>query len=81
MCDDGNSIMGDDIEMFDKIALTIVIIGALNWAFIGVFGIDLVALLFGGQLSLMSRIVYTIVGIAGLWSISLLFKRMIPRSE
>ncbi|MBR5506276.1 MAG: DUF378 domain-containing protein, partial [Clostridia bacterium] len=34
--------MGDDIEMFDKIALTIVIIGALNWAFIGVFGIDLV---------------------------------------
>ena len=58
LCVDGNSIMGDDIKMFDKIALTIVIIGALNWAFIGVFGIDLVALLFGGQLSLMSRIVY-----------------------
>ena len=43
--------------MIDKIALAVVIIGAINWAFIGVFGIDLVALLFGGQLSLMSRIV------------------------
>ncbi|MDY3303483.1 MAG: DUF378 domain-containing protein, partial [Clostridia bacterium] len=51
--------------MFDKTALFIVIIGALNWAFIGLFGIDLVALAFGGQLSIMSRIVYTIVGLAG----------------
>ncbi len=67
--------------MIDKIALAIVIIGAINWAFIGVFGIDLVALLFGGQLSLMSRIVYTIVGLAGLWSISLLFKRLVPRAD
>lgn len=67
--------------MIDKIALAIVIIGAINWAFIGVFGIDLVALLFGGQLSLMSRIVYTIVGLAGIWSISILFKRLVPRAE
>ncbi len=67
--------------MIDKIALAVVIIGAINWAFIGVFGIDLVALLFGGQLSLMSRIVYTIVGLAGLWSISILFKRLVPRAE
>jgi len=67
--------------MFDKIALVLVIVGALNWAFIGVFGIDLVALLFGGQMALLSRIVYTIVGLAGLWSISILFKRLVPRSE
>ncbi len=69
------------IIMIDKIALIIVIIGAVNWAFIGLFGIDLVALAFGGQLSLISRIVYTIVGLAGLWSISLLFKRFVPNAE
>jgi len=67
--------------MIDKIALVIVIIGAINWAFIGLFGIDLVALAFGGQLSLISRIVYTIVGLAGLWSISILFKRLVPNAE
>ena len=67
--------------MIDKIALIIVIIGAINWAFIGLFGIDLVALAFGGQLSLVSRIVYTIVGLAGLWSISILFKRLVPNVE
>lgn len=69
------------IKMIDKIALVIVIIGAINWAFIGLFGIDLVALAFGGQLSLISRIVYTIVGLAGLWSISILFKRLVPNAE
>lgn len=67
--------------MVDKFALVLVIIGAINWAFIGVFGIDLVALMFGGQLSLISRIVYTLVGLAGLWSISILFKRLVPKSE
>ena len=67
--------------MIDKFALVLVIVGAINWAFIGVFGIDLVALMFGGQLSLISRIVYTLVGLAGLWSISILFKRLVPKSE
>ena len=67
--------------MTDKIALVIVIIGAINWAFIGLFGIDLVALAFGGQLSLISRIVYTIVGLAGLWSISILFKNLVPKTH
>ena len=67
--------------MIDKIALAVVIIGAINWAFIGVFGIDLVALVFGGQLSLLSRLVYTVVGLAGVWSISILFKRVVPRAE
>lgn len=67
--------------MFDKTALVIVIIGALNWAFIGLFGIDLVALVFGGQMSILSRIVYTIVGLAGVWSISLLFKRFVTSTD
>lgn len=71
---------GDD-NMFDKTALIIVIIGAINWAFIGLFGIDLVASLFGGQLSVASRIIYTIVGIAGLWSITILFKRLVPKND
>jgi len=56
------------------IALILVIIGAVNWGSIGLFGIDIVASLFGGQLSVISRIIYTLVGIAGLWSISFFFK-------
>ena len=56
------------------IALILVIIGAINWGSIGLFGIDLVGTLFGGQLSLMSRIIFTVVGLAGLWSISFFFR-------
>lgn len=48
--------------MLDNTALVIVIIGALNWASIGLFGVDLVASLFGGQTAIMSRIIYTLVG-------------------
>ena len=59
--------------LWDKIALTLTIVGALNWGSIGLFGFDLVAFLLGGQVSLLSRIVYTLVGAAGLWCISLLF--------
>ena len=51
----------------------LVIVGAINWALIGIFQFDLVAYLFGGQSAMLSRIVYTLVGAAGLWSISLLF--------
>lgn len=64
--------------MLDNTALVIVIIGALNWLCIGIFGFDFVASLFGGQSALISRIVYTIVGIAGIWSITLLFKDKTP---
>ena len=60
--------------MWDKIALILVIIGALNWGLIGFFGFDLVAFIFGGQLMVGSRIVYALVGLAGLWCISLLFR-------
>ena len=59
--------------MMDKVALVLVIIGAINWALIGIFQFDLVAYLFGGQAAVMSRILYTIVGAAGLWCISMLF--------
>lgn len=54
--------------------MTLVIIGALNWGLIGLFQFDLVAWLFGGQGAIISRIVYTLVALAGVWCISLLFK-------
>ena len=60
--------------MVNTIALVLVIIGAINWALIGIFQFDLVAYLFGGQAAVVSRIVYTLVGAAGLWCISLLFR-------
>ena len=58
----------------DILALILVIIGALNWGSIGLFGFDLVGALFGGQLSIISRIIFTVVAIAGLWSITFFFK-------
>ncbi|EEG31115.1 hypothetical protein CLOSTMETH_01215 [[Clostridium] methylpentosum DSM 5476] len=61
--------------MLDKIALALVIIGALVWGGVGLFGFDLVAWLFGGQGAIVSRIIYTIVGLAGLWCISLFFRK------
>lgn len=61
--------------MIDKIALALVIIGALVWGGIGIFGFDIVAWLFGGQGAIVSRIVYTIVALAGLWCISLFFRK------
>ena len=60
--------------LIDKIALTLAIIGALNWGGIGLFGFDTVAFLFGGQMALLSRIIYALVGLAGLWCITLLFR-------
>ena len=62
----------------DNISLVLVIIGALNWGSIGLFGFDFVGAIFGGQMSVMSRIIFTLVGIAGLWSITLLFKEKLP---
>lgn len=59
----------------DILALILSIIGCLNWGLVGIFQFDLVAWLFGGQGAVVSRIIYTIVGLAGLWCISLLFRR------
>ena len=60
--------------MMDKGSLLLVIIGAINWALIGVFQFDLVAWIFGGQAAVLSRVVYTLVGAAGISCISLLFR-------
>ncbi|MBO5210293.1 MAG: DUF378 domain-containing protein [Clostridia bacterium] len=61
--------------MFDKICLILVIIGALNWGLVGLFSFDLVAWAFGGSTAIISRIIYTIIALAGVWCISLLFRR------
>lgn len=64
----------------DTIALILSVIGCANWGLIGIFQFDLVAWLFGGMDSVVSRIIYTVIGLAGLWCISLLFRRR-PRVE
>ena len=60
--------------MLDRISLILVVIGAINWGAIGLFQFDLVAWIFGGQDAIISRIVYTLVALAGIWCISLLFR-------
>ena len=60
--------------LIDSIALVLTIIGAINWLLVGVFQFDIVAWLFGGQGAMLSRIVYTLVALAGIWCISLLFR-------
>lgn len=59
----------------DTTALILVIIGALNWLLVGLFRFDLVAAIFGGQTSLISRVVYTLVGLAGIYSIKFIVDR------
>lgn len=59
----------------DTIALILSIIGSINWGLVGIFKFDLVAWIFGGQAALISRVIYTLVGLAGLWCISMLFRR------
>lgn len=61
------------LKLLDKIALVLIIIGAINWGLIGFFKFDLVAAIFG-QLSVLSRIIYALVGLSGLWGIKLLFE-------
>ena len=58
----------------DSLALILSIVGCLNWGLVGIFQFDLVAYICGGQAAVISRVIYTIVGIAGLWCISLLFR-------
>ena len=60
--------------MLDRTSLVITIIGAINWLLVGLFQFDLVAYICGGQAAVVSRVIYTIVGIAGLWCVSLLFR-------
>ena len=58
--------------IMDRIALVLAIIGGLNWGSIGLFRFDFVAWLFGGQTATVSRVIYTLVGLAAIWGISLL---------
>ena len=60
--------------MLDRISLILVVIGAINWGAIGLFQFDLVAWIFGGQDAIISRIVYIVIALAGIWCITLLFR-------
>ena len=60
--------------MLDRLSLILTIVGALNWGSIGLFRFDIVAWIFGGQEALLSRIIYTVVALAGVWCITLLFR-------
>ena len=60
--------------MFDKICLILSIIGSLNWGLVGLFKFDLVAWIFGESDAIISRIIYTVIALAGIWCISLLFR-------
>jgi len=60
--------------MLDKIALSLLIIGCLNWGLVGIFEFDLVSWLFGGTDAILSRAVYILVAISALWCITLLFR-------
>lgn len=61
--------------IMDRIALVLAIIGGLNWGCVGLFRFDIVAYLFGGPTSTLSRVIYTLVGLAAIWCISLLFRQ------
>ena len=60
--------------MLDKLCLILSIIGCLNWGLVGLFQFDLVAWIFGGSAAILSRIIYVVIALAGIWCISLLFR-------
>lgn len=62
------------MKILDRVALVLGIIGALNWGIVGLFRFDCVAFLFGGQTGAISRMIYALVGLAGLWCITMLFR-------
>ena len=67
--------------MMEKIALTLLIIGGLNWGSVGLFQFDLVAFACGGSASMISRVIYTLVGLSAIWCVSLLFRDRDPVEE
>ena len=62
------------MNWIDRIDLLLVVIGGINWGSVGLFQYDLVGALFGGMSGMISRIIFTLVGIAALWCISLFFR-------
>jgi uncharacterized membrane protein YuzA (DUF378 family) len=61
------------MQTLQKVALVLTIVGALNWGLVGLFEFDLVASLFGGADQVVSRVIYTVIGLAGIINIGLLF--------
>ena len=61
-------------SIIDKICLLLIVVGAVNWGLVGIFQFDLVAWLFGGTAAIISRILYTVISLAGIWCVSLLFR-------
>lgn len=68
-------LKGNGVDKMDTITLILAIIGAINWGLVGFAKFDLVAWICGGQTAVVSRIIYALVGLAGLWCISLLFRK------
>ncbi|MDY3015086.1 MAG: DUF378 domain-containing protein [Evtepia sp.] len=62
------------MKVMDRIALALIVIGGLNWGSIGIFGLDIVAALFGGSASGVSRLVYILICLAAIWCITLFFR-------
>ena len=60
--------------IMDRIALSLLIVGGLNWGLVGLFGFDAVAFACGGSAGLISRVIYALVGLSALWCVSLLFR-------
>ena len=73
-CGCAKNTRGESLVIMDRIALVLAIIGGLNWGCVGLFRFDVVAWLFGGQTATVSRVIYTLVGLAAIWCISLLFR-------
>lgn len=69
------------MDTFKRIALALVIIGAINWGLIGFFNFDAVAMLFGGEDSVLSRLIYALVGLSGLYALTILFTGLDSRDE
>jgi uncharacterized membrane protein YuzA (DUF378 family) len=69
----GKPIAGKEVQKMAKAALILMVIGALNWLLVGLFQFDVVAMLFGGTTSWLSRAVYTLVGLGGIYGIFMLF--------
>ncbi len=69
------------MRILDRIALILTIIGSLNWGLVGLFRFDAVAWICGGGATLLARIIYTLVGLAGVWCITLLFRPDEMREE
>ena len=71
------------MNIIDRIALILLIIGGLNWGAIGIFQFDIVAWIFGGQSAAISRVIYTLVALSAIWCFSLLFRerRVIESSD